>query len=189
MSKTTFGPMPLLYPMPAVLVASDINATPSAMTAAWAGIVNSKPPMLSLGVRPERHTMRGIDRNQVFSVNVPGVTQVEQVDYCGMVSGKNADKLATCGFDVFRGETGAPLITQCPVNLECRLRHRLDLGCHLLLVGEIVQVHVSDDCLTDGKPDASKIDPLVYTLGTEKAYTGLRKTVAKAFSVGRAMEK
>ncbi|MFW5489446.1 MAG: flavin reductase family protein [Desulfovibrio sp.] len=189
MSKVTLGPTTLMYPMPAVLVASDVNSKPTAMTAAWVGIVNSNPPMLSVGIRPERYTMIGIDQNKVFSINIPSVAQVEQVDYCGIVSGSKADKMEACGFNIFRGETGAPLIEQCPVNLECRMHHRLDLGCHLLVVAEIVQVHVSEECTTDGKPDAAKIDPLIYVVGQGKTYAGLGETVAKAFSPGRNLMK
>ena len=189
MPKIALGPTPLIYPMPAVLVASDVDATPNAMTAAWVGIANSTPPMLSLGIRPERHTMRGIDQNKVFSINIPSVAQAREVDYCGIASGAKVDKIAACGFEIFRGETGAPLIGQCPVNLECRMLHRLDLGCHLLVVGEIIQVHVSEECTTDGKPDPAKIDPLIYVTGTGKTYAGLGETVAKAFSAGRDIGK
>ena len=46
------------------------------------------------------------------------------MDYCGTVSGRDADKVAVCGFNVFYGEIEtAPLIEQCPLNLECRVIH------------------------------------------------------------------
>ena len=108
---------------------------------------------------------------------------VEQVDFCGIYSGRKDDKSTV--FDLFIGDLKhAPLVTPCPVNLECRLRHTLDLGAHILVVGEVVQSHVDESCLTDGKPDATKVDPLVYSVGTGN-YLRLGEVVGQAFSIGK----
>ena len=185
MAKITMGPQTLIYPMPAFLIGANVDGKPNFMTAAWSGIVNSTPPMVSVAIRVGRHTFKGVKQTSSFSVNVPSVDLATETDYCGIVSGARADKAAVCGFEVFYGILGdAPLIEQCPVNLECTLAHALDLGSHTLFIGEIVETHVSESCLTDGKPDVDKINPLIFVREPEREYRALGEVVAKAWSAG-----
>ena len=138
MEKSKLGPQTLLYPMPAVLVGAMVGEKPNFMTAAWCGIAASKPPAISVALQKIRHTLKGIKEHDTFSINVPSTTIAEQVDYCGIYSGKKRDKSEL--FNVFFGvlET-APLIQECPVNLECQVIHTLDLKSHELLIGEILE--------------------------------------------------
>lgn len=190
MKKITLGPQTLIYPMPACLIGADVDGKANFMTAAWCGIANSNPPMLTVGIQHHRYTYRGIKQHMVFSVNVPTESLVDETDYCGIVSGSSDDKAATCKFTVFYGHLkNAPLIEQCPVNLECRVVHILNLGSHALLVGAIEETHASPDCLTDGAPDARKIKPVIYGSGAEKCYFGLGEMLAPAFSTGKQLKK
>ncbi|MBI2853230.1 MAG: flavin reductase family protein [Chloroflexi bacterium] len=185
MDKVTLGPQTLLYPMPVVMIGANVDGRPNFMTAAWCGIVNSDPPMISVGVRPSRYTFRGIQENRTFSINIPSVRFAREVDYCGTVSGAKADKVSVCRFSVFYGKLGsAPLIEEFPVNLECRVVHALDLGSHVLFVGRIEESHVSGDCLTDGKPDVGKIAPLIYVAGAAREYREVGGMVAAAYKAG-----
>lgn len=190
MRKIQMGPSPLLYPMPVMLLGSIVEGRPNFMTAAWGGIVNQTPPMIGVAVRPSRLTMKGILENRAFSVNIPTASMAEQADYCGIVSGSSDDKAGTCGFTVFNGHTqGAPMIEECPLNLECRLDRTVELGTHVLVLGEILEAHVSETCVTNGLPDPIKIDPLVYLSGVAKSYARLGEIVAPAFSAGRRLKK
>ncbi len=189
MPKVTIGPMPLLYPMPAVLVGANVSARPDFMAAAWCGIVNSQPPMISVSLQHTRYTLKGIRENKTFSVNIPSVDLVKETDYCGLATGARTDKTADCRFNVFYGKLGsAPLIDQCPVNLECRVANLLDLGSHVLVIGQIEEVHVTDSCLTDGKPDAEKIRPFLWVVGLGGEYRDLGKPIGKAFSIGKQVK-
>lgn len=87
-------------------------------------------------------------------------------------------------FQVFYGtlET-APIIRECPVNLECKMVHSLALGSHKMVVGEIIETYIDEDCITDGNPDPKKIDLLVYATGTTE-YHRLREGIGKAFDIG-----
>jgi len=125
----------------------------------------------------------GVKEQRTFSINVASADLVQKVDHCGIYSGKNRDKSQI--FQIFYGilET-APLIMECPVNLECKVIHTLDLGSHTLVVGEIVETFISEACLTDGKPDPEKIDPVVYTSGTQK-YQRLGEFLGRAFNIGK----
>ncbi len=169
--------------MPAVLVGAMVDEKPNFMTAAWCGIAASKPPAVSVGLQKIRHTLKGIKENATFSINVPSASLAKLVDYCGIYSGNKKDKSAL--FDVFYGalET-APLIRECPVNLECRVIHTLDLKSHELLIGEILETYVSEDCVTGEKPDPAKIDPLIYTPAVMQ-YQRLGEIVGKAFHMGK----
>ncbi len=193
MSKILMGPQTLIYPMPALLVGANVNDKPNFMAVAWGGIASSDPPMISAAIRHKRHTLRGIRQNMTFSVNVPSTDMVRETDYCGIISGSEADKVEVCKFNVFYGKlSNAPLIEQCPINLECKVVHILDLGSHSLVIGRIEETHVSEDCLTDGKPDVSKIKPFAFTMldtsPPNAQYHVLGSAIAKAFSIGKELK-
>jgi len=183
MEKIKFGPQTLLYPMPAVLVGAKVNEKPNFMTAAWCAIAADKPPSISVALREERYTLEGVRENGTFSINVPSSDMVKKTDYCGVYSGKKNDKSQI--FKTFYGELKtAPLIQECTLNLECKAIHYLDVGSHTLVVGEIIETYLSEDCLTDGKADPRKIDPLIYIPGTMK-YHRLGEAIGSAFKIGK----
>ncbi|MBA7666385.1 Flavoredoxin [subsurface metagenome] len=189
MGKVTMGPQTLIYPMPVLLVGSNVDDKPNFMTVAWGGIANGEPPMISVAIRHTRHTLKGIRQNSTFSVNIPSSDMVEEADYCGVTSGSKANKVEVCGFKVFHGKLGsAPLIEQCPINLECRVINILNLGSHALVVGRIEETHVSEGCLTDGKPDVNKIKPISYIMSPATRYQALGEVLAKAFSIGKGLK-
>lgn len=189
MAKIKLGPQSLLYPMPALLVGSQVNGKPNFITVAWGGIACGDPPMVSVAIRHTRYSLKGILEHNCFSVNVPGADLVKEVDYCGMMSGAKTDKTADCNFKIVTGKLcGAPMIDACPVNLECELHRTVDLGSHVLVIGRIAECYISDECLTNGRPDVTKINPLVYTTA-QSQYQVLGEVVGKAFSVGNALKK
>ncbi|MBW2064873.1 MAG: flavin reductase family protein [Deltaproteobacteria bacterium] len=183
MEKVKLGPSTLLYPMPAVLVGAVVEGKPNFMTAAWCGIASHKPPAISVALYRERYTLRGINDKGTFSINIPSSDMAEEVDFCGIYSGKKRDKSEV--FETFFGSLKtAPLVSKCPVNIECKVIHTLDLGSHTLVIGEIVETFVSKECVTHGNPDPGKIDPLIYT-SKAQVYQRLGEVVGKAFSVGK----
>ncbi len=190
MAKVTTDYKTLVYPMPAFLIGANVDGKPNFMTAAWSGIGASEPPAITVGIRHSRYTLKGIKQNMTFSVNVPSVDLVRETDYCGIRSGTQVDKAKACGFKVFYGKLdNAPLIEQCPVNLECKVLHILDVGSHALIVGRIEEAYVSEDCLTDGKPDVDKIRPFAFIPQPGAGYRALGRVVGQAFSNGRELRK
>ena len=183
MQKVKLGAQTLLYPMPAVLVGAMVNAKPNFMTAAWCGIAASDPPAISVALRRARYTFEGVEATGTFSINVPSADQARIVDFCGIYSGHRQDKS-----EIFQVEFGAlesaPLIAACPIKHECKVIHTLDLNSHVLFVGEIMETYINEDCLSDGRPDTAKIDPLIYSTGTQQ-YHRLGEAVGKAFSIGK----
>lgn len=186
--KVVKGAQTWLYPLPALLIGTVIEGKPNFMTAAWGSIVNAEPPMLCVAIRRSRHTRNGIETGQAFSVNVASVSQVREVDYCGIESGSNTDKVARCGFTVFYGAfEKAPMIAECPLNLECTVSQVVELPTHSLVIADIRESHVSEDCLTDGNVDVSKMDPIVYVTSPARKYAHVGKVVADAFHAGRSL--
>jgi flavin reductase (DIM6/NTAB) family NADH-FMN oxidoreductase RutF len=185
MDKTSLGPRPYMATMPVVLVGSNVNGKPNFMTVAWTEVACMEPPMIAIAINKARYTEKGIIENRTFSVNIPSAKNAVAMDHCGMVSGSKVDK--SVFFESFYGKLKtAPLISDFPVNIECELRHTLELGSHNLHVGEIVDIHVANECLTAGAPDTSKIDPIVFS---GQNYCHIGETIGKAFSIGKGFMK
>jgi flavin reductase (DIM6/NTAB) family NADH-FMN oxidoreductase RutF len=189
MSKVALGPRTLLYPTPAVIIGAVVIGKPNFMTAAWCGVVSSKPPMVSVSLQHHRHTLVGIKENNVFSVNIPSVDLVKETDYCGLVSGSKIDKAIDCKFKVYNGKLKtAPMIEQCPVSLECKVVQILNLGSHEMVIGQVEETYVTDTCLTSGEPDVDKIQPLLSSMGTVPEYRSFGKAIGTCFSVGKEIK-
>ncbi|MGN0866893.1 MAG: flavin reductase family protein [Oligosphaeraceae bacterium] len=158
-----------LAPVPAVLVgAGDGRRLPwNVMTAAWAGTLCSEPPMVGIGVRPSRFTYSLIETLHAFTVNLPTAEQAETVDYCGVISGRDTDKFAARRLTpLAASRVVAPVVEECPVSLECEVRQKLELGSHVLYLGEVVAVQVTSDLIdATGRLDLQKANLLAYAHG------------------------
>jgi flavin reductase (DIM6/NTAB) family NADH-FMN oxidoreductase RutF len=74
----------------------------------------------------------------------------------------------------------APLIAECPVNLECRTQTVLELGSHDMFVAEIVATHIDEEMLEDdGRINIEKLNPLVYCTQARQYWTGLSAMLGK----------
>lgn len=152
------------------LVGANVNGKPNFEAIAWANIVDYNPYLLSISSEKSHHTNKGIRENKEFSVNIPSVDMVAVTDYCGTHSGQTVDKSKI--FDFFYGELkNAPMISECPINIECKLVKTVELQHAELLIGEIVGVYMEEEYLTDAKPDMKKINPLVFEEGVGNYWT------------------
>ncbi len=169
-AKVTMKPSTLLSPVPVVLVScggTSPGEKPNLITIAWAGTVCSEPPMLSISVRPERHSFGLISKADEFVVNVPAIGQAWATDWCGVVSGRDEDKFARTGLTPGPAlAVRPPIVQECPLNLECRVRQTLELGTHVMFVAEIVAVQASAALMTPGNRLAlEKAGLLAYAHG------------------------
>lgn len=179
MTKVTRKPTTALYPLPAVLVSCGTEDRTNIITLAWVGTLCSSPPLIGIGVRPNRYSHGLIQEAGAFVVNLPRADQVRWVDYCGTVSGRNEDKWAACGFTpVVTQETEVPLIAECPVNIPCRVQQVLSLGAHDLFVGEVLAVHMDEAVLDDqGELDMEKAQPFAFLKGDYRRVGELLGTI------------
>jgi flavin reductase (DIM6/NTAB) family NADH-FMN oxidoreductase RutF len=167
--KQSWKPGNVLCPAPPVLVScGGIQGwKPNLITIAWAGNICSEPPMLSISVRPERYSHEIIRTTREFVVNVPSLRQARAVDWCGVVSGRDEDKFAVAGLTPSVAlKVGPPIVLECPLNIECRVKQSLELGTHTMFVAEVVAVQASADLLDGkGKLRLEKCGLLVFALG------------------------
>jgi len=182
--KKAIGARNFLYPMPTTLVGADVNGKPNYLTIAFCGIVQASPPMIAVTLGKMHYTNEGIRENNCFSVNIPSRYMVEATDYCGIVSGKKADKSGI--FKTFYGKLEkAPMIRECPVNLECRLVDTLDFGgTNEVFIGEIVESYTEERYLCNGIPDIEKIEPIVFSM-YDNNYWGVGEHLGRAWYVGK----
>ncbi len=166
--KVSKSPRTALYPVPAVLVTSGLEGyQPDIITIAWTGTINSEPPMVYVSVNTSRHSHKLIKESGQYAINIPSAEQSKELKYCGTVSGRDVDKFKNTGLTpVPATNVQAPLIKECPVNLECQVRQVVSLGSHDAFIGEILAVHVNEDILdTQGKIDYSLAKPVVFCGG------------------------
>lgn len=182
----TLGPVNALYPMPTALVGARVGGKPNFLTVAHVGILNHGTPQhLAIGLGKIHYTNGGILENRTFSICLPSEDLMVQTDYCGIVSGRNADKAAL--FDIFYGELEtAPMIRQCPVNMELRLHDVLDYATHDIMIGELVQTYADETVLAGGRIDISRLRPLLFDMASRKYWT-LGRAVGDCWGAGKAL--
>ncbi len=172
-----------LYPMPVVLGGAVVGGRATFLAVGWISRVNSRPPMLAMALNKTHYTNGGIRAHKEFSINVPGVDLLEKVDYCGLVSGREADKSKL--FEVFYGTLQrAPLIRECPLCLACTLVETVSLPSNDLFIGEIVEAYAEESTLTAGHPDIVKMQPFTLTM-PDNTYWTIGARVGKAWDAGR----
>lgn len=188
MPKQVWKPSTLLNPVPAVMVTcADGAGKPNIITLAWAGTINSEPPMLSISVRKERYSHGLIMDKGMFVVNLVTEKLALATDFCGVKSGRDTDKFAAAGLTPEKASfVDVPLIKESPVSLECIVRNRLELGSHDMFIAEIVAVDVEESLLDEkGKLHIEKADLICYshgyywTLGKSLGYFGYSVTKKK----------
>ncbi len=162
-------PCTLLAPVPAVLVSCRSgNGPANALAVAWAGTVCSHPPMVSISLKQARHSYGLIRESGEFVVNLVDAAHVRALDYCGVRSGRDGDKLAACGLTPAEmpGMDLAPALAGFLAHLGCKVRQVIPLGSHDLFLAEIVSVRVREDLFDeDGSMHLERADLAVYSHG------------------------
>jgi flavin reductase (DIM6/NTAB) family NADH-FMN oxidoreductase RutF len=183
-SKVVKKPFVALRPVPVVLVSCGHAEQTNVLTIAWTGILCSKPPQIGIGLRPERHSHGLIQKTGEFVINIPGEELLNEVEYCGFISGREVDKFTARGLTPIPGSAiETPIVAECPINIECRVEHHLPLGSHDLFIGEVVAVQISSEVLDEqGRVDDKKLKPILFTaneywgLGELLGSFGFKKT-------------
>ena len=179
--KISLGAKNCLYPLPTTIVGANINGQPNYITIAHVGIMDLVS--ISLGMNKVHYTNSGIKENKTFSVNIPSVAMVKETDYCGLVSGKSVDKAGL--FNSFYGKLEtAPMIKECPINMECKLVQIVNFPRHDVFIGEIIETYCDDSCLTGGVVDFAKVQPILFTMN-DTGYWKLGERFARAWSIGK----
>ena len=176
-------------PLPPALVSCGTPEHPNVLTIAWTGIVNTIPPMTYISVRPERYSYDLIKNSGEVVINLPTEELVPAIDFCGVKSGRDLDKIAACGLHTEPGETvQAPLILESPVHLACKVRQVLPLGSHDMFLADITAVRVDEDYMdANGRLCMERCHLAAYIHGT---YYSIGQALGTfGFSVKKQQEK
>lgn len=177
MPKQVWKPSTILNPVPAVMVTcADEEGKPNIITLAWAGTINSDPPMLSISVRKERYSYGLIKNKGQFVVNLTTEKLAFATDFCGVKSGRDVDKFEAVKLTTEKAsKVDVPLIKESPVNIECVVKDIIELGSHDMFIGEIVAVNVDEGLLDEkGKLCMERAGLICYSHGE---YWSLKKSL------------
>ena len=183
----------MMYPSPAVVASAyDEEGNADCCTLAFAAMCSHHPPavMIAINTTLKRKTLKSILHTKEFCVGFPGIEHVAEVDYMGMASGYDTDKISDVGFTYTNGEVvNAPIINEFKVSVECRVIHTAEVGSHTQITGEIVNVQADEEVLNEkNRIDFEKINPLAYDdVGHD--YYMMGEKIADAFKVGLKFKK
>jgi flavin reductase (DIM6/NTAB) family NADH-FMN oxidoreductase RutF len=181
--KKSLGAGTLAVPSPVWVVGTyDDEGRPNMMTAAWGGICCSRPPCIYVSLREATYSHGNIVSLKAYTVSIPGERHWKEADYTGIATGRDTDKFEDTGLTATNSElVDAPYVEEYPLVLECRLKETVKLGLHTMFVGEVVDVKVEYDVLTNDKPDIQKIKPLLFGTG-DRGYHRVGSRIAEAFT-------
>lgn len=153
MKKNLFKGSVVLNPVPVVLITSrNSEGKENVFTVAWTGTICTKPPMLSISIRPERLSYEYIKETMEFTVNLPTRKLTRETDYCGVRSGRTNNKIEEMKFTMMEGkEVKSPYIDECPVNIECKVKNIIPLGTHDLFLAEVLCSHIDSKLLDENE--------------------------------------
>ena len=179
----------LLAPVPPVMVTCGDMENSNIITVAWTGIINSEPPKTYISVRPSRHSYNIIKERGEFVINLTPSRLVRSADWCGVYSGKNVDKFAKCKLTKEQAnEVSTPLISECPVALECKVSDIVPLGTHDMFIADIAAVDIEEELVDEkGKLHLERAGLAAYAHGD---YFTLGKKIGSfGFSVKKKQSK
>jgi flavin reductase (DIM6/NTAB) family NADH-FMN oxidoreductase RutF len=167
MSKIIWKGSALLGPVPPALVTCGTMAQPNVLTVAWTGIVCTHPAMTYISVRPSRYSYHLIEESGEFVINLPTSAMGKTVDFCGMKSGANVNKIEKCHLELAPASAvNVPVLVQSPISLECRITQKQELGSHTMFLAEILAVQVEERYVdSKGKLNLQQAGLLAYAHG------------------------
>ena len=174
-------------PWAQTILGTHLEGKVNYMALDWLTRVNFKPAMLGICVNKGNSSHAAIENTGEFSINIPTADMVVITDYTGLVSGKRSDKSNL--FEVFYGQLQqAPMIQECPLNLECKVDQRVDLPTNSFFIAEIINIYCDEKFMTDAKPDFKKINPFVLTM-PDNRFWSLGDCIGKAWHAGKEFRK
>ncbi|MBI9044870.1 MAG: flavin reductase family protein [Anaerolineaceae bacterium] len=188
--KIQFGQVPLVYAVPIALAGVCVDSEPNYITLGDVGIMGINPALVYISTHQNHYSTGGLEENQTFSVNFPTTNMLAETDYCGIVSGRDVDKAVL--FETFYGELKtAPMISECPVNLECKVVKDFTIEHRHIFIGEVRQAYVEETFIEekDGRKviaDLTRLDPILYAL--DNRYYRIGEPIGKGYSEGRKIQ-
>ena len=151
----------LLYPCPVLLITSKRGSVENVFTVSWAGIACSHPEYITIAINPKRYSYMLIKESGCFTANIVNKELLKAADYCGTHSGREYNKFSECQLTRVNGiSINVPIIKECPINIECSVEKRVELGSHTLFISRVINKIISDDIASQNIHEG--LDPLAY---------------------------
>ncbi|NIO71703.1 MAG: flavin reductase family protein [Anaerolineae bacterium] len=167
----------LLSPLPVALVGAMVNGRPNYLVIGYISPFDFGR-YIFFSLYKKRYTRVGIHEHKTFSVNIPSEDLLAETNICGSKSGRDFDKASL--FDTFYGELKtAPMIRQCPINMECEVTEILDYDPNEGIIGRVVKSYANPQCLTDGKLDMRKVHPILWAIGGDFNFYRLGERISQ----------
>ena len=185
----SFGQKSWMLPQPVLIIGTyNSDGTPNAMNAAWGGQWDAKEIVISMGAHA---TTENLARCNDFTVAFATKDTMVASDFVGIVSAKNdPEKIKKTGWTAVKSDNvNAPVFTDFPMTLECRILRKIDESEEgYYIVAEIVNILVNEEYLAkDGKPDVEKMQLITYD-PVHHGYISLGKRIGNAFSDGKQLK-
>ena len=167
MSRQTWKPGTLVYPVPAVLITCKDDQKENACTVAWTGTICSDPAMTYISVRKERYSYDIIKNSGLFCINLTTEELAYATDYCGVKSGKNENKFKSLNLETEKAsQIDVPIIKKSPVVIECKVEEIKELGSHDMFIARVIAVDVDEKYIDEnGRFDMQKCKLMAYSHG------------------------
>lgn len=185
----SFGVQPYLFPMPVLMIATySENDQVNMMNMAWGGICGENK--VALNISAGHKTAQNLKVRGAFTISVADVAHMEAADYLGTASGNQVpDKFARTGLTAVKSElVDAPVVTDFPVTLECKVASITEQDGDLHVVGEIVNALAREDVLTNDKVDPAKVNALIFDQ-FQAGYYSIGQKVGQAWEAGLGLMK
>lgn len=161
--KKNIGTGLALYPTPLVVVGTMVDGKPNYALVGHLGIIGHDRIMISLS--DTHYTNKGIRDTNVFSVNIFNEAMLKKADYVGTVSGRKTDKSSVFFYQT--AETGAPMIDEAPVVMECKVDDIYKTDGFECFICKIIAVHAEESVLNEnGRIDYGVLKPVLFEMPT-----------------------
>ncbi len=167
MSRQTWKPGTLVYPLPAVMVTCKDGERENVLTVAWTGTICTDPAMTYISVRKERYSYDMIKNSKVFCINLTTEELAYATDYVGVKSGKNEDKFKTLNLEKEPcTKIDCSMIKNSPVTIECEVQEIKELGSHDMFLAKVVAINVDEKYIDEtGRFDMQRCNLMAYSHG------------------------
>lgn len=176
---------PYAFPMPVLMIATygEDNKV-DVMNMAWGGMCDYNK--VALNITESHKTAKNIKARKAFTLSIADIPHLEEADYFGIASGnKISDKFERTGMHAVKSEkVDAPIVTEFPLTMECKVIEIEHYDWGFRVVGEIVGVLADEKVLNGDKVDPKKLNAFVFdTFGN--GYYAIGEKVGTAWSSGK----
>jgi len=161
MNKKEANKKGALQPLPKVLVSCrGLDGEENVLAVAYCGNCSYDPPMVMVGIVPSRYSYKMIKESGCLVVNLATKDYMETFNYLGKNSKRDGDKLKEMKVKLEDGvKVKAPIMSDCPVNIECKIVDSVMTGSHEMFICNIEYVHAKEDLIDDeSNIDFSQLD-------------------------------